>query len=550
MPSVSFQPDDMIWKMLAHADLSSMPEADLLANVADICAFYPGRVDVSLTDGRIPMRIAMAEFKQESNTFSPIAGDWFHFKDCGYWLEGDQILSGLKGSDTEAGGALEVAERTPGIELLPILATSAGASAGPVKQDVFATVLSYITDALNNLGALDGLLLCLHGAMVAEEADDATGEILKSVRAITAPEMPLAVTLDLHANVTHQVAALANIIVGYQTIPHTDMKRTGAHAMQLLIDAIAHRITPVVSLCRLPMILPSERCTTTGDPFAGIMQQAQRLEDGRALSASVFPVQPWLDIPDVGCSIIVVTDGAGALGRSEAHRIGGMFWKCRRQLIPAKLRPPQAIQLALASDERPFVFSDGSDAPSAGSTGDGVDILRTLLEMGFDDLALVNVVDAEAVHQAQEAGVGETISVLVGGKLAPRIHTPVRLTATVKAICDGEFTHQGPGFHGVTFKRGTTVVLQSRSISLVVSERPTIQWEPEFYRSLGLEPREAKIVVVKSPGGFRAAYEPISAGIVEVETPGISCSDLTALPWERIGRPIYPLDDLTEWAQP
>ena len=493
------------------------------------------------------MRIALAEFKQESNTFSPVAGDWFHFRDSGYWLTGRQVLSELTGADTEAGGAIGVAERATGIELLPVLAASAGASAGPMKRDVFVTVLSHITDTLKNLGTLDGLLLCLHGAMVADGADDATGEILSAVRTVTGPEMPLALTLDLHANVTRQVAALADIIVGYQTIPHTDMKRTGARAMQLLIDTIAHRIAPIVSLCRLPMILPSERCTTTHGPFAQIMQEAQRLEASSVLSASVFSVQPWLDIPDVGCSVIVVTDNDGALGRPEACRIGRMFWESRHLLIPAKLRPSEAIQQAAASDQRPFVFSDGSDAPSAGSTGDGVDILRVLLDTGFDDLALVNVVDAEVVQQAQAAGVGETISVLVGGKLAPRIHTPVGLTATVITISDGEFTHQGPGFHGMTFRRGATVVLRSGSIFLVVSERPVIQWDAEFYRSLGLEPREAKIVVVKSPGGFRADYEPISAGIVEVDTPGISCSDLTNLPWERIGRPIYPLDEMTEW---
>lgn len=494
------------------------------------------------------MRIALAEFKQESNTFSPVAGDWFHFREGGYLFVGDQILTRLAGTATEVGGAIGIAKKQAGVELLPLLAASAGASAGPMGRGVFLALMSQITEPLKSLGALDGLLLCLHGAMVAESADDASGEILSAVREVIGSDTPLALTLDLHANVTQKMADLADIIVGYQTSPHTDMERTGAHAMQLLIDTIARRIAPVVSLCKLPMILPSERCDSTRGPFAEVMREVHSLEeDNRVLSANAFLVQPWLDIPGAGCSVVVVTDGNDSQGSWEAQRIAGMLWERRSRFIVTKTPPDEAIQRAAASNQRPFVFSDGSDAPSAGSTGDSVEILRALLQARFDEPVLVNVVDREVVQTALKAGVGQTITESVGGKLAPQIYRPVELRATVKLISDGDFTHKGPGFYGMTFRRGSTVVLQSGPISLVVSERPALQWDAEFYRSLGLEPTDAKIVVVKSPGGFRAVYEPMSAEIVEVDVPGISSSDLTGLPWKRISRPIYPLDEMVVW---
>jgi microcystin degradation protein MlrC len=194
------------------------------------------------------------------------------------------------------------------------------------------------------------------------------------------------------------------------------------------------------------------------------------------------------------------------------------------------------------------ILCDSADATTSGSTGDSTAILGALLRAApLGQLALANVVDPQVVAQAIEAGVGASITVDVGGALAPNYFSPITFTGYVKTISDGTFTFKGPGMRGMPHHMGRTVVLVSEGIHVAVMERGVSQWDPQLYRSLGLEPTDARMVQVKSPMAFRAAYEGIYDEVIVVAAPGAASPDLVSLPWQHLPRPIYPLDLDVTW---
>ena len=491
------------------------------------------------------MRIAIGSLAQESNSFSPVPGSWDHFGPREI-LRSAALLTERAGTDTELGGALAVAAEQS-VEMVPLLSAVASASAGPLQQAVFESLRDELVQRLRAAGDVDGLLLVLHGGLVAEGYPDASGEILRASSAVLGAR-PIAATFDLHANVTTSMVAHATVLCGYHTFPHIDMPATGRRAMTLLLATLAGRARPVTALRRLPMLLPAENGRTTEGPYAAVMDQVTALtQQPGVLDASACSVQPWLDVPDVGCSVLVIADGDAALAEREADRLADLFWSRRAEFAVTQAPTDQAIARALASDRRPWVLADSADAPSSGAPGDSSVVLAALLAAQPDQPCLVNVVDAPAVAALIAAGVGATVTLPLGGSLAPDFYSPVTVTGVVRLISDGDFTHTGPGFHGVTFRRGRTVVLQSGLVSIVVMERSVFQWDTAFYRSLGLEPAAAQIVVVKSPSGFRAAYAPFAAEIHILDAAGVCSPNLRALPYRRVRRPLYPLDDVDDW---
>jgi microcystin degradation protein MlrC len=488
------------------------------------------------------MRIALGGFVQETNSFSPIPGSWLHFGP-GQILRSEELAAGLGGTRSEVAGALDAA-REAGLDVAPLLMATTSASAGPMRADVFATVLGELLERLRGVGPVDGALLVLHGAMCSQEHDDATGEVLRAFRAALPPDTPLVATLDLHANVTARMVAEATALVGYHTAPHVDMYETGRRGLALLLHALRGGARPYTALRRLPMLLPAENGRTTEGPYAELMARAEEMAQmPGVLDVSPFAVQPWLDLPDVGCSVLVTTAGDAPLADALADELAAQFWQSRArfdvQLAPAA----EAIRAALASDRRPHVLADSADAPSSGAPGDSTVMLRLLIEARPQRPCLLNIVDAEAAGRLADAGVGSTVTLEIGASSGRAFYEPLAVTGTVRAVGDGDFVNEGPGFNGVTMHMGKAAVLDIGQVSLVVMERPVIQWDPALYTSLGLDPRAAQIVVVKSPAAFRAAYGPFAAEIVVVDAPGVCSPNLRALPYRRVTRPIYPLDE-------
>ncbi len=480
-------------------------------------------------------RILVALFRQESHSFVPGATTLADFKRFGI-RTGREVLT--RAGNREVDGYLDAAEESD-IELIPVL--DAKAQSGPPLDDTtFEHLAGRVCDGIRPLrDRIDGVMLGLHGAMVTESLDDAEGEILARVREIVGPHIPMATTLDLHTHMTSRMGKMADILVGYQTSPHVDLRRTGEMAMRLLIKTIRGEVRPVVSQRKLRMMTAAE---THDDRFfpnrevIGALHEAER--NDRVLSASVFCTQPWLDISELGWTVVIVTDGDPELGQGLADEIALKAWRLRDDYLVKKTDVNEAIDRALAS-EGVFALSEGSDSTTAGGLGDGNLLLKALLDRRVDVPCLVMVSDPVAAATCTRAGIGATVTTPLGGGANPAFYSPVEVTGTVTSITDGRYMNHYGGIRPVDM--GPSALLQVGSISIMVTTHRPPMVDYEAYLSVGADPRKMRIVQPKSAGAYLEYYEKI-ATCIDIDVPGPSGSDLTALPYQRIERPLWPWD--------
>ena len=375
------------------------------------------------------MRVVVAEFKQETNTFVPYLTTYENFEVWHLW-EGQEILDHAPGNNWEVNGFLEVLEEA-GFEAVPTIAAMS-MSGGRVEQTTFDRILARLLELIEAARPFDGVLLALHGAMVAEEIDDADGAILEAVRNLIGPGVPLAVSMDLHANLTLRCIQNANAIVGFRTSPHIDHRDTGRRAAEILVRQLRGEVKPMMRMVKIPMDTPASthRHETPG-PFQRLMQASKAAEQGKVLSTTVFTVQPWLDIPEMGYATVAVTDGDPELAAETAEALAAMAWDERRAFFELELVPPEeAIARALAQDEGPVILSDLADGNGAGSPGDATAVIAALIKAGPPKTSFVNVRDPDAALEASRIGVGGEFDYFVGGKLDYIYNQPIRLTGT------------------------------------------------------------------------------------------------------------------------
>ncbi len=489
-------------------------------------------------------RILVALIRQESNSFVPGSTTLADFEMNGI-ATGAAVLERV--GNREVDGYLDAAEELGG-ELIPLL--DAKAQSGPPLDDAtFEHVVGEVCDGIReHRDTIDGVMLGLHGAMVTESLDDADGEILARVRAIVGRDVPVAATFDLHTHMTRRMGELADIVVGYQTCPHVDLRRTGTVAMQILIRTIRGEVDPVVSQRKIRMMTSSETHDDRLFPNREVIAALHEAEtDPRVLAATVFCTQPWLDIPELGWTVVVVTDDDAALGQSAADAIARKAWDLREHYRVEKMDVDEAIDASLGG-EGLFALSEGADSTTAGGLGDGNLLLRALLRRGVDVPCLVMVSDPAAADLCIRAGVGTTVTTELGGTSNPAFYSPVEVTGTVQSLTDGRYTNHYGGIRPVDM--GPTAVLQVGSISIMIPTHRPPMVDYEAYLSVGADPRQVRIVQPKSAGAYREYYEPI-ATCIDIDVPGPAGSDLTAFPFKRIPRPMWPWDpELTDpWTE-
>ncbi len=492
-------------------------------------------------------RVLIGGFMHEVHTFVDGVLTLDDLRRNGFIASGDEILSPEIGSGQEIHGARDVA-LAAGVELVPSRMAFGGV--GPrIADAAFAHLRDGILDvARREAGRLDGVYLNLHGASATETEDDPEGALLDAVRRIVGPEVPIVASFDLHVHMTDRMVAAADALIAYRTIPHVDYLETGQRAMHLLLDAMAGRTHPVVRQRKIRMMASAERHDTNHGPMVDVMAKARELETRPGiLAVSVTPTQPWMDVAELGWSVTVVADGDPALAQAAADEVAWMLWDRRERFLVEKTPVADAVRMAIAHEGRPVILADGSDSPSAGGNGDGNDLLRELLRVGYVGDALLTVVDPAAAAACVAAGLGATVTVTVGGAITRETYTPVSVTGEVITLRDGRYTTELPVR---PMDIGPTAVLRIGGIRLVVSTRKAFQLDASIYHQAGLDPERAAIVLVKSAGGFRGVYEPFASLIIEMETPGPCTHDLTTLPFRRIPRPLWPWDrDLAEpWA--
>lgn len=489
-------------------------------------------------------RIAIGALLFEGNTLSPVISNIVDFENR-YLLRGGETLDGLAGTGTEVAGALELL-RMEDAEIIPLIAANGG-SGGRVSASAYATLRDELLDRLRAALPVDGVYLALHGAFIAVGLDDVEGDVLTEVRQLVGPDVPVSVSCDLHAHITPAMMRLADMLIGYQHYPHDDAFETGRRATGLLLGTLAGRYRPVMRARRAPLLLPAQRQRTKGNgPMAHAFGRARAREaTGEVLTASYFCVQPWLDLPGLGFTAVVVTDADAAAADRVALDMVRWAWSRRSDFQVATVMPADAIRQGLAVAGGPVVLADPSDCVGGGASGDSAIALQALLDHAGDAPSAIQIVDAAAVSEARRAGMGARIRIDLGNKLDPAYGAPLSVEAQVERLVDGRFTYAGGLMSGVTASMGPSAVLAIGSVRVLATSAAAYEYGAEQFIAAGIDPHGLKFIVVKNPMNYQQAFAAAPAQFV-LATRGPTTPDLASIPWRRLSRPCYPIDQSFE----
>lgn len=487
----------------------------------------------------VPLRIGVASILQETNTWSPVPCTLDDFI-CQGLAVGHEADKRFADTNTEFGGALR-AVREAGCLAIPLVRAWANSS-GRLTAETLNSLCQLLAKELS-FTEMDGLVLSLHGAMAAEAIDDADAAVLEAARKTLGSAFPIGVCLDMHANVSGALIDSSYFVIGYHTYPHIDMGKTGARAARLLIASLRGELNPVTALAKRPMLIPAEAMSTSESPLADLRRMADQATTGPVVDVSIFPVQPWLDIEELGLGVTVTTDRDPGLASELAESFARKTWERRDDFTVQLLAPADAVRAARTSKVRPFLISESADAPTAGATGDSPAMVRALLEHGPDLQAYVTITDPPAVDRCFVAGVGNDVLLRVGAFFDGRFHEPVELSGSVANLGDKPVRITGPSYTGMEVSMGRFAVVQSGRLAVLITERPAFTLDPATFVQAGLDPARADVIVVRSANGFRAAYPQESvAASVWLDLPGASTPRLDLLEFSRAPRPLYPLD--------
>ncbi|MHB1134383.1 MAG: M81 family metallopeptidase [Chloroflexota bacterium] len=489
----------------------------------------------------MPKRVLLAAMKQESNTFVPGFVGLAEVRRQRL-LEGEAMLTTPFGEEELEGMVATAAAE--GVELVPTI--DARVYPGPpLTDEAFDYICADIlAGARRERGRLDGAILSLHGAMTTESLDDAEGVLLSRLRAELGPDVPIVASYDLHCHATKAKLRAVDGLVAFHTHPHVDHFDTGVRAMGLLGKILRGEARPVLAWRRLPMVTCAN-ANTGRPPMGDIMGRALEMErEPDILAVSILPTHAHKDAADLAWYIVVVADGDKSLAQARADELGRMAWERRERFLTRRTPLAQAIAAGMELAGGPVVLNDFADNTLGGGYGDSTFVLGALLEACPAEVSYLLLTDPEAARACAAAGMGAELTLPVGGKCTPLFYRPLTVTGRVRALADGTYDSQLPPG---TVRRGLTAVLQVGGISLVISEQPAPAIDAAVYRSVGLEPRRARFVQVKSPGGYHEVYDEFAAASYDLDTTGPTDSDLTRLPYKKIKRPLWPWDaDLRE----
>jgi microcystin degradation protein MlrC len=477
------------------------------------------------------MRIALACVMQESNSFAPGLTE---FED--FLIEpGESLRAVYGGTNTEMAGFLEELDRLRD-EPVPLVSVYA-LSGGPVSKRAFGRISELLQSQLNR-SELDGLLIALHGAWVSEDGCSADAELAGMIRETVGREKPVVATLDFHANLQLSLLNELDAVVGYRTYPHIDMAETGRKAARIIHDLVTAGTRTCTYWLPIPLLAPPQSAVTDRSPIRETIRALDGSLSSRGiLSSSFFCVQPWLDIQGVSSGIAVVARPLDETIPVQMRKIAQELWERRNEFVVDWVGPQELTARIRKEVRRPVIVSEAFDSPTGGAPGDNPGLLSTLTPSRNELSACIFVVDPESASLARRIGVGG----LFHGELCAKQDEGI-----VVHLSDGEFVHRGPAFTGRKGAMGPTAILEAGRMKIVVASRPVMTIDPELYRSQKIEPQEQDAVAVKSPSLFRPGYAPITGCIVDLDMPGVCRGNLKEVPFLKIERPLYPLDDI-EW---
>jgi microcystin degradation protein MlrC len=487
------------------------------------------------------MRLLVAMMKHETNSFSPVPTDLQRFDD---WLLhwGNAAQVALKGTNTPFAAFLDLAEEAGADVVTPVAAEAM--PSGPVQDRAYEALAGAILEALGR-GGFDGALLDLHGAMVTESEPDGEGALLARMRAI-APDLPIAVACDLHANLTRRMVENCTAMMGFKTYPHLDMYETGRRVGRILLDGLAGTVRPVMAWGSAPL-LAQTLCMGTDDvPMGPLQAMTREAENGAVLGATLFGGFPLADIQDAGLAAVVVADGDHAAARTSCERLLDAAWEQREAFIYRGQPLAKAVARAKTIEEGPVILLDHADNCGSGGTQDSMTVIKEVLDQGLKDVAVAAVRDPAAVMAMAAAGIGAELSLELGGKTAMpaigRRGEPLKVTGRVKALTDGCWRVRGPMYTGVTVNTGPTALLALGGMEIVVTSLHHEPWDLGIFTSNGVDPRQRRYLLLKSRIHYRAGFAPLAKATIRCDGTGVTTSDNGQLRFTRLRRPIYPFD--------
>jgi len=492
------------------------------------------------------MKLVLAMLKHETNTFSPIVTDLARFEAWGLY-HGQAAIDAYAKTNMPLGVYLKLAREIGAEVVLPVAAEAM--PGGKVTREAYAALCKPILDAVR--AGCDGCLLDLHGAMVTEDTDDGEGTLLEQIRAI-APTLPIAVTLDLHCNLTQRMVDHCDALIGYKTYPHVDMDIVAERVGRILLGWLqGKRGKPVMAWRQLPLLSQTLAQGTADEPMKGLINACHAAEAAGLPAATVFGGFALADIKDAGTSVITIGDDF-AQADAAAARIAKLAWEQRDIFLYKHRDLQETVAQAKATEaDGPIVLLDHADNCGSGGTQDVMSVIAEVLRQGLQDVAVGAVWDPEAVRQMQAAGVGATMTLKLGGKTdMPAIHEkaqPLILTGRVRTITDGEWVVRGPMYTGYTVKMGPTAVFETAGMQIVVVSNHHEPWDTGVFTSVGIDPTAKKYLLLKSRIHYRAGFAPLAKATFTLDGVGVTTSDNTKLDYQHLRKPLYPFDRLNDW---
>jgi microcystin degradation protein MlrC len=488
--------------------------------------------------------ILLAGFKHETNTFSALQTGLDAYRACALYLD-DDVPAKLRATKTEMAAFLDFCEQQNWRTVHPVYADAT--TSGKVSRTAFEFVSGKILSALKTGGPFDAILLALHGAMVCEHTDDGEGELLAAIRDLVGDTVPIAVTLDLHANVTDRMADLSDALVIYRTYPHIDQYEVATQTAELIRCTLAGEIKPTNTVVRGAMLDGADHGRTTSPgPMSEVLASAYKLlSRPGVLATGIAAGFPWADSLDTGPSVVIVGDGSDPKYRTMADGLIAEIWakRDRTTLVTVDVATAMVMVKKMASADGPIVLADFADNPGGGGYGDATRLLKGMLDADLQDAAFATIYDPRAVQTCIDNGLGARVVVDLGGKIDPRYGESISVSGTVITVTDGSFTLDGPMISGTCINMGPTVVLRVGGLDIVITSGRFQASDHMFFRHARIEPTAKQVLAVKSAHQFRATFGPIASQIIVVDDGGgLTSQNYKDLPYCNIRRPVYPLD--------
>ncbi len=483
------------------------------------------------------MRIFTASLATETNTFSPVPTDRDSFEMAFYAGPGEHPDTPTLCSAPMV--VLRRRAREEGFELIEGTATWAEPG-GLLQQQAYEGLRDEILDQLKAALPVDGVILGLHGAMVAQGYDDCEGDLLERIRSIVGPDVLIASELDPHSHLTRKRVENSNILAAFLEFPHTDFYERGEHVVDLALRTLRGEIKPIISTfdCRMIGVFPTSR-----EPMRSFVDRIQALQ-GHHNILSISLIHGFMagDVPELGTQVMVVTDNDAPRGAALAESLGmeifGMRGRTAMPMLDTEAGLDKAVELAATKSGKPVVVADVWDNPGGGVAGDGTLILRRMIERGIDNIAVATIWDPIAVTFCLAAGEGARIQLRFGGKAGPDGGAPLDARVEVlKAVQEG---WQSFGKSRVTLGPAAVIRLEGTNIEVILNTNRTQTFEPDIFSNLGIEPASKDILLVKSTNHFHAGFEPVAAEIIYIDAGAPYPSNPKKTDYRKLSREIWP----------